>query len=108
MVSSVTGLNCFVRLHSCENAMDWSNALCEMMLFCVKSIVKESHNFELTCLKKKNKDKEEIILMTFCFGTFMSLGVLFIIKTVKDEWYIVIEAYKFPVFEILFVLSYIV
>jgi len=38
----------------------------------------------------------------------MSLGVLFIIKTVKDEWYIVIEAYKFPVFEILFVLSYIV
>ena len=31
----------------------------------------------------------------------MPLGVLFIIKTVKDEWYIVIEAYKFTVFEIL-------
>ena len=41
MVSSVTGLNCFMRLHSYENAMDWSNALCEMLLFCVKAIVKE-------------------------------------------------------------------
>jgi len=58
--------------------------------------------------EEEEEDKEENILMTFCFGTFMSLGVLFIIKTVKDEWYIVIEAYKFTVFEILFVLSYIV
>jgi len=29
------------------------------------------------------------------------VGVLFITKTLKDEWYVVINAYKFTVFEIL-------
>ena len=40
----------------------------------------------------------------------MPLGMLFIMKSLKDEWYIVIKAYKFTDFEILrdfFVLSYI-
>ena len=30
----------------------------------------------------------------------MPLGVLLVIKTLKDEWYIVIIAYKFTVIEI--------
>jgi len=37
--------------------------------------------------------------------------VLLVIKTLEDEWYVVIKAYKLTVFEILrdfFVLSYIV
>ena len=28
-----------------------------MLLFCVKTIVKESHKFELACLKKKKKNQ---------------------------------------------------
>ena len=31
----------------------------KMMLFCAKTIVKESHNFELACLKKKKKKKKK-------------------------------------------------
>ena len=41
----------------------------------------------------------------------LPLGVLLVIKTVEDEWYVVIKAYKLTVFEVLrdyFVLSYIV
>jgi len=30
-----------------------------MLLFCVKTIMKESHNFELAGLKKKNKKKSK-------------------------------------------------
>ena len=40
----------------------------------------------------------------------MPLGVLFVMKTLEDERYVVIKAYKLTVFEILsnfFVLSYI-
>jgi len=57
-----------------------------MMLFCAKTIVKESHNFELACLKKKKK-KENILAAWRLSGLVLSqfffsiLGVLFIIKT---------------------------
>jgi len=40
-----------------------------MLLFCVKSIVKESRKFELARLKKK-KEKHFGCLVTFWFGTF--------------------------------------
>ena len=39
----------------------------------------------------------------------MPLGVLLVMKTLEDEWYVVIKAYKLVVFEILgdfFVLPY--
>jgi len=39
------------------------------MLFCAKTIVKESHKFELARLKKK-KGKHFGHLVTFSFGTF--------------------------------------
>ena len=42
-----------------------------MLLFCVKTIVKESHKFELANLKKKKKEKHFGRLATFWFGTFV-------------------------------------
>jgi len=39
--------------------MGWYTGQCKMLLFCVKIIVKETHNFELAGLKKKNKKKIE-------------------------------------------------
>jgi len=44
-----------------------------MLLFCMKTIVKESHKFELARLKKKKKEKHFGHLATFWFGTFAIL-----------------------------------
>jgi len=43
-----------------------------MLLFCAKTIVKESRKFELAHLKKK-KEKPFGRLVTFWFGTFVTL-----------------------------------
>ena len=59
-------------------------------------MIKESHNFELARLKKK-KEKHFGHLATFWFGTFVSVGVLFVLKTLEDEQYVVIKAYKFTI-----------
>jgi len=67
-----------------------------------ETVVKVSHNFELTHLKKTPKKKKERKrfghLATFRFGTFtmffMPLGVLLVMKTLE-------KAYKFTIFEIL-------
>jgi len=56
--SSVSGSNCLVRLQICKKAMGWCTALWKMLLFCVKTIMKESCKFELAHLKKKKKKKE--------------------------------------------------
>ena len=53
--------------------MGWCTAQCKMLLFCAKTIVKESRNFELARLKKKKKKKKEKHfgrLATFWFSTF--------------------------------------
>jgi len=61
-----------------------------MLLFCVKTIVKESHKFELACLKRKKK-KKNIMVVSQLSGSVLSrcflapLGVLFIMKTLEDE-----------------------
>jgi len=47
-----------------------------MLLFCAKTIVKESRKFELAHLKKKKKKKKEKhfgCLATFWFGAFAML-----------------------------------
>jgi len=47
-----------------------------MLLFCVKTIVKESHKFELAHLKKKKNKKKKKHFghpATFWFGTFVML-----------------------------------
>ena len=39
--------------------MGWCTAQSKMLLFCAKTIVKESRKFELACLKKKKKKKKK-------------------------------------------------
>jgi len=39
--------------------MGWCTAQWKMLLFCTKTIMKESHKFELAHLKKKKKKEEE-------------------------------------------------
>jgi len=81
-----------------------------MLLFCVKTNVKESHTIELAHLKEKKKKKEKkgkklavwrlsgsILLQCF----FVPLGMLFIMQTLKDERYIVLKACKLAFFKIL-------
>ena len=79
--------------------------------------MKESCNFELARLKKKKKKKERKTfgrLAILWFGTFAMLfhATKHVVghEALKNEWCIVIKAYRFSVFEILrdFVLSYIV
>ena len=60
--------------------MGWCTAQRKMLLFCAKTIVKESRRFELARLKKKkkkkkkkNKEKHFGRLATFWFGTFAKL-----------------------------------
>ena len=56
--------------------MGWCTAQWKMLLFCTKTIVKESRKFELARLKKKKKKKKEKHfgrLATFWFGTFTML-----------------------------------
>jgi len=59
--------------------------------------------FELAHLKKKKKKERKHFghLVTFWFGTFtmlfVPLGVLFTMKTLEDERYIVINACTFPI-----------
>jgi len=45
--------------------MCWYTAQWQMLLFCVKTIVKESRKFELACLKKKKKKKKKKKEKTF-------------------------------------------
>ena len=99
---SVTSSNCFVRLQGCEKEMGWCTAQCKILLFYVRTIVKESSKFELACLKKKIKERclairqLSVSVLLRCF--FAPLGILSVMKTVEVEWYMV--AYKFTFFEI--------
>jgi len=54
-----------------------------MLLFCVKTIVKESLNFELACLKKKKERKD--------FGRLAISGSILLGCFFEDEWYIDIK-----------------
>ena len=77
--SSVSGSNRLVWLQTSKKAMGWCTAQWKMLLFCAKTIVKESRKFELARLKKKKKKKPKKKkkkeqhfgrLATFWFGTF--------------------------------------
>ena len=76
---SVSSSNRLVRLQTCKKAMGWCTAQWKMLLFCAKTIVKESRKFELARLKKKKKKKKKKKekhfgrLATFWFGTFAML-----------------------------------
>ena len=63
-----TSLECFVKLlESNKKAIGLCTAQSKMLLFCVKAITKESHNFELVHLKKKTNFGH---FATFWFGTY--------------------------------------
>jgi len=67
-----------------------------MLLFCVKTVVKESRKFELAHLikkkKKKKKERKTFLAVWRLSGSVISrcilasLGVLFVMKTLEDEW----------------------
>ena len=57
--SLVSSSNRLVWLQTWKKAMCWCTAQWKMLLFCVKTIVKESCKFELAHLKKKKKKKKE-------------------------------------------------
>ena len=52
-----------------KKAMGWCTLQCKILLFCVKTILKVSHNFELACLKKKKERKKERETL-WLFGDF--------------------------------------
>jgi len=66
-----------------------------------ETIVRESHNFELACLKMKKKRRKKLRqtfghLATFWFHTFTISFVPLesywsIKKTLEDQWYVVIK-----------------
>ena len=56
--SSVSGSNRLVWLQPWKKAMGWCTTQWKMLLFCAKTIVKESRKFELARLKKKKKKKK--------------------------------------------------
>ena len=87
--SSVSGSNRLVRLQTWKKAMGWCTTQWKMLLFCAKTTMNESQIFELACLKKK---KENILAVWRLSASILSqcilapLGVLFVMKTPRDEW----------------------
>jgi len=81
---------------------------------CCFVCVRGSCSIELAHLKKEERRKKNIwpvlrvlgLVLLQCF--LAPLGVLLVMKTLEDEWYVIIKAYKLAVFEIFFVLPYIV
>ena len=64
--------------------MDWCTAQCnvKMLLFCIETIMKASHNFKLD----HPEDKEHILVAWHTFAMlFAPLGVLLVMKTLEDE-----------------------
>ena len=93
--------------------MGWYTAQCKMLLFCVKTVVKVSHNFDLACLKNKKKRKKEKHfghLVTFWFGTFAMLfratGHVFCHENTQNEQYVVIKAFKFTILKVFHLLHF--
>ena len=109
--SSVSGSNRLVWLQTWKKAMGWCTTQWKMLLFCTKTIVKESRKFELGRLKKKEKKKKKTKknnfgrLATFWFGTFAMLfsatGCVVRHENSRRWTVRLITAYKLAVLEIL-------
>ena len=59
----MSGSNCLIRIQTWYKAMGWYTTQWKMLLFCAKTIVKESHNFELAQPKKMKKMKMKMKMM---------------------------------------------
>ena len=60
-----------MRLRSYENAMGSCTAQCKMLLFCAKTVMRESGNFELAGLKKEGKKPTLVVsgaVLLRCFS----------------------------------------
>ena len=68
--SSVSGSNRLAWLQTWKKAMGWCTAQWKMLLFCAKTIVKESSKFELARLKKKKK-KKNILAVWWLSGSVL-------------------------------------
>ena len=87
--SSVTSLNRLMRLQSCEIAMGWCTARCKMVLFCVKTIMKELHKFELARLKRKKKNiwpSGELYCNQYPFRVPVWLCMLLLMSTANTKY----------------------
>jgi len=89
--SSVTGLKCLVRLQCCEKVLHLCTSQCKLMLFCVKTTVKESRNFQLAVWRRGKKQRKIFgCLANFWFSSswcfLLPLCMLLVTKTLKDEW----------------------
>ena len=111
--SSVNNSNWLVRLQSCETVMGWYTAQCKLLLYCSKTIVKEFWTSQSEVEERKNNILAIWWLsssaLSWCF--IAPLGMLFVMKTLKDEWYVVIKAYKLPLLRFwdnIFAFAYIV
>jgi len=77
--SSVSSLNRLVWLQTWKKAMGWCTAQWKMLLFCVKTIVKESRIFWTSPSEEEEEEEEEEgrktfgCMATFLFGTFAML-----------------------------------
>ena len=79
-----------------------------MLLFCVKTIIKESPCFELAHLKKMKKKESKIFwqsgdfLVQYFAMLFCTTRHVVDHEALEHEWYCVIKAYKFTCFEAFF------
>ena len=86
--SSVGGSNRLVWLQTWKKAMGWCTTQWKMLLFCAKTIVKESRKFELARLKKK-KEKHfwtsgDFLVRCFRDAFLLPLGVFFVMKALEN------------------------
>ena len=88
----MTGLKHFVTFHGCEQLLGWGTAQCEMLLFCVKTIMKESHYFELAHLQKKMIWSSDYFLVGTLVTLFHATGC---VAHLEDEQYFALKVYCF-------------
>ena len=73
-----------------------------MLLFCVKTTEGFTHYWALqvACLKKQEKHFVSFAAcLVISWSSSVPLGVFLVTKTLVDEWYMVIKAHKFTIFE---------
>ena len=93
------------RLGGSEKAMGRCTARLKMLLFRAKTIVTDWGIVELSCLKEEERKKNNLPVwrvpgVVLSRRVFAMRGVLLVMKTLEDERYVVIKAYKCTVSEI--------
>ena len=66
----------------------------------------EQEEEEINKERKTFWSSGDFLVLSRCFFMPHAVGMLFVMKQHKDEWYIVIKAYKFTGFEIFCIIIY--